>query len=295
MISDTLAHAWAPSTLDKYTNGLAHFNSFCDENGVALAFRLPVSEFLLCAFAASYASTLAAGTVENKLAAVRAWHIINDVKYARGLRLDYVLKVIENLSPGSQAPRPPITPEMLWLLFSHLDLTDTFDLAVFCTAAVAFWGQCRLKELLSKTERSFNPVVIPTVANLKPPCTPAGSRVLRLPWTKTKRSKGEDCLLARQHGFSDPIAAVEQHILVNRLQTSDPLLAYRTENGGLLVLTKLKFLRRCNEIWAPFGLPRLTGHCFRIGGTAELLLAGVPPDVVKMMGRWSSDAFLRYW
>ncbi|KAJ7498349.1 hypothetical protein B0H11DRAFT_1637730, partial [Mycena galericulata] len=76
------------------------FNSFCDENGVALAFRLPASEFLLCAFA-SYAGTLAAGTVENKLAAVRAWHIINDVKYARGLRLDYVLKAIENLSPGS--------------------------------------------------------------------------------------------------------------------------------------------------------------------------------------------------
>lgn len=65
--------------------------------------------------------------------------------------------------------------------------------------------------------------------------------------------------------------------------------------GGLLALTKRKFIGRCNVIWAQFGFPKSTGHSFRIGGTTELLVAGVPPDVVRMMGRWSSDAFLRYW
>ncbi|KIJ30935.1 hypothetical protein M422DRAFT_186511, partial [Sphaerobolus stellatus SS14] len=48
-------------------------------------------------------------------------------------------------------------------------------------------------------------------------------------------------------------------------------------------------------IWIANGLPRITGHSFRIGGTTELLVAGVPPDVVKALGRWSSDAFLVYW
>jgi hypothetical protein len=43
------------------------------------------------------------------------------------------------------------------------------------------------------------------------------------------------------------------------------------------------------------GISRITGHSFRIGGTTELLRRGVPPDVVKMAGRWSSDSFLRYW
>ena len=32
------------------------------------------------------------------------------------------------------------------------------------------------------------------------------------------------------------------------------------------------------------GLPGSSGHSFRIGGTTELLISGVPPDVVKMMG-----------
>jgi hypothetical protein len=54
-------------------------------------------------------------------------------------------------------------------------------------------------------------------------------------------------------------------------------------------------LKRCNNIWSRYGLPTFTGHCFRIGGTTILLLRGVSPYIVKRMGRWSSDAFLKYW
>ena len=35
------------------------------------------------------------------------------------------------------------------------------------------------------------------------------------------------------------------------------------------------------------GYPRITGHCFRIGGTTFYLISGVPPDMVKK--------FLEYW
>jgi hypothetical protein len=48
-------------------------------------------------------------------------------------------------------------------------------------------------------------------------------------------------------------------------------------------------LQCCNEIWGAAGYPHTTGHSFRIGGTTELLLPGVTVDVVKAMGRWSSD------
>ncbi len=37
------------------------------------------------------------------------------------------------------------------------------------------------------------------------------------------------------------------------------------------------------------------GHSFRIGGTTFFLIKGVNPDVVKALGRWSSDAFKKYW
>ncbi|KAJ7739025.1 hypothetical protein DFH07DRAFT_752328 [Mycena maculata] len=294
-IDRVICHAWAPATLDKYDNGLAHFLSYCDNMEVPIPFRLPASEFLLCAFAASFAGSLASSTVENKLNGVRAWHIVNNVEYKGSLRLNYVMKGVANLAPDALPPRPPITLEMLRLLYDHLDLSNPFDAAVFCAAVVAFWCQCRLGELFSTTERSFDPSLIPSVSDLATPCTKVGSRLLRLPCTKTKRSRGESTFLSKQKGFSDPVHAVEHHLSTNQLESTDPLFSYRTSNGGLLALTKCKFMAHFNQVWGAFGLPKSTGHCFRIGGTTELLLAGVPPDVVKMMGRWSSDSFLRYW
>jgi hypothetical protein len=40
------------------------------------------------------------------------------------------------------------------------------------------------------------------------------------------------------------------------------------------------------------GLDPLQGHGICIGATLEYLLRGVPFDVVKVMGRWASDAFI---
>lgn len=34
---------------------------------------------------------------------------------------------------------------------------------------------------------------------------------------------------------------------------------------------------------------------FRIGGSVELLLYGVPPEVATITGGWTSSAFLKYW
>ncbi|KAF9219221.1 hypothetical protein BS17DRAFT_718205, partial [Gyrodon lividus] len=59
-----------------------------------------------------------------------------------------------------------------------------------------------------------------------------------------------------------------------------------------------KFLAHCNLIWTSNGILVSTAHSFRISGISgitELLLAGIPPDIVKASGCWSSDTFLCYW
>jgi hypothetical protein len=113
------------------------------------------------------------------------------------------------------------------------------------------------------------------------------------------KEKGEDIFLGRQLGPSDPIVSLLAHFLVSpailEAPTSSHLFAYGVGGGKLVSLTKRKFLLVCNSVWSSHGLPRLSGHCFHIGGTTELLLRNVPPHIVKVMGRWSSDSFLRYW
>ncbi|KAE9389435.1 hypothetical protein BT96DRAFT_767999, partial [Gymnopus androsaceus JB14] len=73
------------------------------------------------------------------------------------------------------------------------------------------------------------------------------------------------------------------------------LFTYRDDLGDLHCLTWEECVNRCNEIWRPRGVPKISGHCFRIGGTTHYLCRGVPPDIVKALGCWKSDAFLVYW
>ncbi|KAJ7314890.1 hypothetical protein DFH08DRAFT_716116, partial [Mycena albidolilacea] len=59
-------------------------------------------------------------------------------------------------------------------------------------------------------------------------------------------------------------------------------------------LTKTWFMKRCTQIWDATGILRAFGHSFHIGRLTELLLAGVPPDIVATLGGWTSLAFLLY-
>ena len=60
-------------------------------------------------------------------------------------------------------------------------------------------------------------------------------------------------------------------------------------------MTKYKFMDFCADVWSKVALAHVLGHSFRIGGAVELLLAGVPPEIVAATGGWTSLAFLLYW
>ena len=119
------------------------------------------------------------------------------------------------------------------------------------------------------------------------------SYVIHLPHTKTHRH-GQEVTLVDQQATINPITLLKRHLHINNIPSNTHLFSYMSPHG-FSSLTKPIFLPQCNKIWHHFGYPCMTGHCFQIGGTTELLIAGTPPDVVKVMGRWSSDSFLRYW
>jgi hypothetical protein len=90
-IQYALEHAWADSTIEKYSQSLEAYHRFCDKQVIPASFRLPASEELLCAFAASRVGEVAGGTARSAAAAVKAWHIIHDAPWKGGLRLRYTL------------------------------------------------------------------------------------------------------------------------------------------------------------------------------------------------------------
>jgi hypothetical protein len=295
-IAYTIQRSWGSATSKKYANGVTHFIKFCNDNQIPPHMILPASEFTLCAFAAATSGIRAGSTIRNDLTAVRAWHISHYVPWNGGLQLSYVLKGADNLTPRSsfRPLRAPVSIKMILLLHEGLDLSSNFDVLTYFAACAAFWGQLRLGEILMDSANPSSATTSPSLSHLSPP-NQNGSRTLHLPHTKTANARGELIMLCRQHSLSDPIAALDAHLTMNKLSLLDPLFSYLTTSGDYLYLTKQKFLKRCNSIWSLHQIPHTTGHSFRIGGTTHLLLSKVPPDVVKALGRWSSDSFLRYW
>lgn len=184
---------------------------------------------------------------------------------------------------------------MLLCLHQNLDLAVPLNAACFAAACCAFWGQCRLGKLLPDRLVGFPPH-FPLRSHVKPPSTAEGSRVVHLPRTKTMHSAGGSLFLCHQDGALDAIDALQNHLSVNSLTPSDLLFSFHSPSGAQ-ILSKSHFLCRVSCILDAAGFAHISGHSFRISGTTHLLLSGVqvPPNVVKVMGHWSSEAFLCYW
>jgi hypothetical protein len=161
-------------------------------------------------------------------------------------------------------------------------------------ALAAFIGQMRLGELLPTYADRLARERLPTRAKWSLNTDSKRSSSIYLPWTKTTGKAGALVTLPIQSTPLDPTRAICLHLVTSALDDSALLCEY-VEGNLVKVLDKEHFMAMCNSIWSLHGFQRITGHSFRIGGTTSLLLSGVDAEIVKGMGRWSSDAFKLYW
>ena len=83
------------------------------------------------------------------------------------------------------------------------------------------------------------------------------------------------------------------HLRLNKPAPTQHIFSWDHPKGPR-PLTRPAFLSRLKDLISARGDQALHGHSIRIGGTLELLLRGVPFDVVKTIGHWSSEAFVIY-
>ena len=116
--------------------------------------------------------------------------------------------------------------------------------------------------------------------------------VFHLPKTKYA-PEVEEVFWLCQDGVMDPKAALNNHLLTNNPPPNGLLFAYKHAKG-LRPLTKKVFLDQINSIVPSLGEDSLKGHGIWIRGTLEFLLRGMPFDVMKLLGHWTSEVFMLY-
>ena len=184
-----------------------------------------------------------------------------------------------------------ITRSHLFTISSY-KFPDEFETLLFrAIAFIAFYGLARLGELVqSSSNPTNNTLYIDNIAihsDANPPCV-----LIQLPIAKTRNSAFPDILVIHQT-FDElcPTRIISTYIKA-RLSlnlNADQRYLFSHKDGSLA--NKRWFLQKLNEI---FPQKRLSGHGFRAGGTTELILRGLPPHIVQLAGRWSSDTFEEY-
>ncbi|KAJ7071647.1 hypothetical protein C8F01DRAFT_1363314 [Mycena amicta] len=267
-IFEKLLEAHTPETRESYGAGLLRFTQFCDRHEIPEHLRMPTHRYLLSAFVADASGTCSGKAIRNWLNGLQLWHVYNDAPWHGDEGWVPHLKRSADRA-GAQfkrPPRPPITLAHLRALHSALDINTSRGAALWAAALAAFWGCCRLGELLVPSAAKFTLQRHTTRDARIDERLVNGRRVVSIPlvWTKTTQLAGGECLLT---------------------ETPEPDID----------LCPVHFLEFTSTAFSAALLERVFGHSYRIGGSVELLKAGVPPEIVMKLGGWSSLYFLIYW
>ncbi|KAG0694084.1 hypothetical protein DFH29DRAFT_985347 [Suillus ampliporus] len=253
------------------------------------------AEALLAQFVAAFAGITASKTLNNWMAGLQFWHIVNGAPWHASAMVHHTRCGFSKMVPPSSrcAKCPPVTIKVLSILFDNLSFSDLFDCAVGAVTFTAFWCCCHLGELVIPSPNLFDRLkhvsqsTLPLIVFDLPNDSRASA--LHILWTKTTKEEGATISITARPHCTCPNTLINANV-----PATAPLFAYRTPTGWS-PLTCQDFISRCNSVWTSQGFPPMPGHAFRIGGATELLLQGVHPDIVSSQGRWTSRSFLEYW
>jgi len=297
-ILDVIGSSWAQSTKETYGAGLLVFHVFCDTNNVTEDECCSVTRSLLLNFLCSCAGSYSGSSLANYTAGLGAWHLLHGRSWLiPPNKLKAVLDGAMASAPESskQPKRQPFTLVYLTAIKEQLNLDSPLDAAVFACLTTTFYAVARLGEFTVSSIKDFDKNKHITRAGISKTTDHNGLPVTKfqLPRTKCVPVKGEEAYWAAQEGSSDPSMALENHLCINVADWNAHLFTWKHAKR-LHPLSKKQLIKRLSIAARAANLPELKGHGLRIGGTLEYLLRGVPFDVVKAMGRWSSEAFTIY-
>ncbi len=212
--------------------------------------------------------------------------------------LEYVFKGIKKAQARQASPQRPrllITPTILRGLFCQWSSKENvFDAKMLWAAAcMVFFGFLRAGEFTAPSDSNVDLAVCLTFSDVAIDSHTAPTLVrVHLKQSKTDPfRKGVDVFIGRTGKDLCPVAAILA-FLAARGNASGPLFTFR--DGKLLTRQRLvSHLRRALDGMG-VDQSKYCGHSFRIGAATAAAAAGMEDYTIQTLGRWQSQAFLRY-
>ena len=249
---------------------------------------LPGTDTVLSYYAAHLSATLQPTSVRTYMSAIRNLHVELGYDYPSG-PTTLLCRVMQGIShlPNSERTRLPITMPLLRRLCSQIrtpHLRSPQDKSMLHAAlTVGFHGFLRCGELVNLTRDD-----ITLAADL----TALGVRIQH---SKTDQSgKGFTLLIGPSPDQEIcPVRAIQQYLSLKFQSSHAQLFTYRSGAA----LSKQDISREIRNLLPLCGVvcpEEYATHSLRIGAATTAAIAGVPEHLIRHMGRWKSDAALKY-
>ena len=236
-------------------------------------------------------------TVNNYIWGLKTFHRILDLpppdttefltKLAlKGLRLTLA-------RPIKQAE--PITPEIFMQMFRYVNIDSDEQVAAWTALLYTFHMLLHKSNLVPNTQNKFDPDKQISSQRL---CMALNSILVEVVWCKNMQFKEKILpfpLIALDNKVICPVHWT--WILIQRVgaRPTDPLFCYK-RRGKFMILTYPRltyWFKRWLDLCS-IESKAFTMHSCRRGGCSFLFKANVTGQVIKLLGNWASDVYLRY-
>ena len=255
---------------------------------------------IVCRFvAALFQSALSPQSVRSYLSATRHLQImagLPDPSFASFPRLDYVLKGLKRLLPGSsRLKRLPITPghlRQLRAVWSKTPVPSFDHRMLWAAVCLGFFGFLRAGEFTCPSLHAFTSDMLSAQDISVDSLTHPSRMEVTLRRSKTDPfGAGVTLHLGATGCALCPLAAMLGYLAV-RPSSPGPLFIFKDGSA----LSRPRLVQALREALRQVGVDdsHYSGHSFRIGAATTAAQAGVSDALIKTLGRWKSAAYATY-
>lgn len=246
---------------------------------------VPVNEQTVAQYAAYLARRLKPSSIKQYINIIRILHLESGLPhpFRDSWYVQTTLKGIEKCKGCATDKKTPITPELLHIIKSQLDLECRQDIVFWAACLVLFFGVLRRSNLF-QDNGNFDPCKQLT----RDQVVILGTGMsITLQWSKTIQRK--------ERSVEIKLPAMSLHPLcpVSAVTAVLPLLGPMDPKAQVFPMKGSDFNKKLRLTTAVAG-GNFSSHSFRRGGAAWALSCGVPGEIVKVMGDWKSNAYLGY-
>lgn len=291
-VDQFLARTFAVSTNKTYACHRRRFVTFCESYGYI---PVPVSSLTLCRYAAFLAQSLGYSSIVQYFNVIRIMH--QEVGLPNPLmgdfRLTCVLRGIRREKGDSKQMKAPLTPLLLQLILSRLDPGRADHSNVWAAILVSFYGMLRKSNVVPSSQSAFNPKLHLRRRDVS---LHSDHVQIRVRWSKTIQFRQRELLLPLPRIVGSPICPVQAvyHAFSLTPQANPDGPAFVTHQlipicGPTLVATIKTSLQ-----YYGYDSRDYAGHSLRRGGASCAFNAGISVDIIRQIGDWQSNCYVKY-